>query len=145
VTTLTALTEDSIALAAAAIGMVGIYLTEQTSNVIYDGIAALVIGLLLMGFAAALAWQNKRLLLGESLPADEERRLRDLVADYDGVSRVVDFRSVYFGPEEIIVTADVAFESGFDTDEIDDRITAIKKAVRGAEPQVRNMYIEPET
>ncbi|WP_049901861.1 cation diffusion facilitator family transporter [Halococcus agarilyticus] len=144
VTTLTALIEDSLALAAAAIGMAGIYLTEQTGNVLYDGIAAFVIGLLLMGFAAALAWQNKRLLLGESLPADEERRLRDVIADHDGVSGVVDFRSVYFGPEEIIVTADVTFESGFDTGEIDDRITAIKKAIREAEPQVRNTYIEPE-
>ena len=145
VTTLTALTEDSMALAAAAIGMVGIYLTERTGNAVYDGIAALVIGLLLMGFAAALAWQNKRLLLGESLPADDERRLRDLVADFESVDRIVDFRTVYFGPEEVIVAADVAFDSGLDTDTIDDRISAIDDALEEADSQVRNAYIEPET
>ncbi|EMA41104.1 cation diffusion facilitator family transporter [Halococcus hamelinensis] len=144
VTTLTALTEDSLALAAAAIGMVGIYLTEQTGNTMYDGAAALVIGILLMGFAAALAWQNKRLLLGESLPTDDERRLRELVADWDGVDRIVDFKTVYFGPEEVILAADVAFDRDLDTTTIDDRISAINDALMETNPQIRNAYIEPE-
>lgn len=145
VTTLTALTEDAIALAGAAIGMVGIYLTDTTGNHIYDGIAALLIGLLLMGFAVALAWQNKRLLLGESLPADDERRLRELVAGFDGVERIVDFRTVYFGPEEVIVAADVAFDSGLDARTIGERIRAINNALLEDDSQVRNAYIEPET
>ena len=144
VTTLTALTEDSIAIAGAAIGLVGIYLTETTGNPVFDGIAALIIGLLLMGFAVALAWENKRLLLGESLPADEERRLRELVADWDGVTGIVDFRTVYFGPEEVIVAADVAFDSNLDIGSIDDRISDINDALMMAEPQVRTVYLEPE-
>jgi cation diffusion facilitator family transporter len=145
VTTLTALIEDSIAMAAAAIGIVGIYLTEQTGNVVYDGLAALLIGLLLMGFAVALAWQNKRLLLGESLPAEQEERLRDLVAGWDGVESVVDFRTVYFGPEEVIVAADVAFDSALGSGTVDDRIDALNDALMSAEPQVRNVYLEFET
>jgi len=144
VTTLTAFIEDSLAMAAAAIGMIGIYLTEQTGNHLYDGIAAFVIGLLLMGFAVALAWQNKRLILGESLPADEEQRLRDVIAATNDVNGVAEFRTVYFGPEEIIVASDVAFDSGLDTAAISDRISAIEDALRDAEPQIRNVYIEPE-
>ncbi|ELZ32917.1 cation diffusion facilitator family transporter [Halogeometricum pallidum JCM 14848] len=145
VTTLTALTEDSIALAGATIGIVGIYLTEKTGNAMYDGIAALLIGLLLMGFAVALAWQNKRLLLGESLPADAEQRLRDIVTDAEGVERLVDFRTVYFGPEEIVVTADVAFDSTLGADGIDARISEIKRQLTAAEPQIRKAYLEPQT
>jgi cation diffusion facilitator family transporter len=144
VTTLTAFVEDSLAMAAAAIGMVGIYLTELTGNHVYDGIAALVIGLLLMGFAVTLAWQNKRLILGESLPADEEERLQSLITGSEGVDAIADFRTVYFGPEEIIVASDVAFDSGLDTAAIGDRISAIEAALKEAEPQIRNVYIEPE-
>ncbi|PSP73093.1 cation transporter [Halobacteriales archaeon QS_3_64_16] len=144
VTTLTAFVEDSIAMAAAAIGMIGIYLTELTGNHVYDGIAAFVIGFLLMGFAVALAWQNKRLILGESLPVDEEKQLRDRITGTDDVDTIADFRTVYFGPEEIIVAADVAFESGLDTAAIGDRIDAIEAALREIEPQIRNVYIEPE-
>jgi cation diffusion facilitator family transporter len=144
VTTLTALIEDSLALAAAAIGIVGIYLTEQTGNTLYDGLAALTIGILLMTFAAALAWQNKRLLLGESLPADDEGRLRDIVAGWDGVERVVDFRTVYFGPEEVIVAADVAFDPTLNAGTIGDHIRDLNEALEAAEPQIRNVYLEFE-
>lgn len=144
VTTLTALTEDAIAMAGAGIALFGVYLSRMTGNSLFDAVAALLIGLMLMGFAIALAWENKRLLLGESLPATEERRLRELVADWDGVTDIVDFRTVYFGPEQLIVTADVGFDSDLETGGIDDRITDIEDALIAAEPQVRKVYIEPE-
>jgi divalent metal cation (Fe/Co/Zn/Cd) transporter len=95
-------------------------------------------------FAVALAWEDKRLLLGESLPVGDERQLRELVADFEGVDAIVDFRTVYFGPEEVIVTADVAFDTSLETDDIDDRISAIESGLMETNPQVRKVYIEPE-
>jgi cation diffusion facilitator family transporter len=145
VTTLTALTEDTVATSGAGIALLGVYLSCVTGNPVYDAAAALFIGFLLMAFAVALAWENKRLLLGESLPADDEHRLRELVADFEGVDAIVDFRTVYFGPEEVIVTADVAFDANLDTDGIDDRISAIESGLMETNPQVRKVYIEPET
>jgi hypothetical protein len=41
--------------------------------------------------------------------------------------------------------ADVAFEEGFDTEAMDDVITAIEDAIVEARPGVRKVYIEPET
>jgi cation diffusion facilitator family transporter len=144
VTTLTALTEDTIALAGAVVAIGGIALAQITGNRAFDAVSALVIGIMLMGFAVALAWENKRLLLGESLPAVEERRLRQIVADWPTVTHVEDFRTVYFGPEHIIVTADVAFDSDLDTDEMDAEITAIEQALTDSEPSVQKVYVEPE-
>ncbi|MFC7231706.1 cation diffusion facilitator family transporter [Saliphagus sp. GCM10025308] len=144
VTTLTALTEDAIALAGAGIALFGIYLSRTFENPIYDAGAALVIGILLMGFAVALAWENKRLILGESLPEPDEDELRDIVAGWDGVVSLVDFRTVYFGPEELLVTADVAFDPTLDTETIDDRITDIEDALREHDGQIQRVYIEPE-
>ncbi|WP_247003695.1 cation diffusion facilitator family transporter [Halosolutus gelatinilyticus] len=145
VTTLTALTEDTIALAGAGIALLGIYLSRVYENPIYDAGAALLIGILLMGFAVALAWENKRLLLGESLPEPAEDELRAIVAGWDGVTDVVDFRTVYFGAEELLVAADVAFEPDLDTETIDERITAIELALMDHDEQVQKVYIEPET
>ena len=144
VTTLTALTEDTIAISGAGLALFGVFLSRVTGNPLYDAVAALLIGLMLMGFAVALAWENKRLLLGESLPAAEERDLREVVADWDGVDEIVDFRTVYFGPEEVIVTGDVEFDPDLDTETIDERITAIEDALVDTNPQVRKVYIEPE-
>ncbi|WP_181687379.1 cation diffusion facilitator family transporter [Halorhabdus salina] len=145
VTTLTALTEDTIALSGAGIALLGIFLSRQTGNEAFDAAAALLIGLMLMGFAVALAWENKRLLLGESLPKEDERRLREIVADGTGVREIVDFRTVLFGTDRVLVAADVAFEPDLDTDEMDERITAIEETLVAADESVKKVYIEPET
>jgi len=144
VTVLTALTEDTIALLGAGIALLGIYLTRVTGNPLYDAVSALLIGVMLMGFAVALAWENKRLLLGESLPTEEEERLRDVVKNTEGVADVVDFRTVYFGPETLLVTADVAFDDDLDTETMDERISAIETALVEANDHVQKVYIEPE-
>ncbi|MFC4541038.1 cation diffusion facilitator family transporter [Halosolutus amylolyticus] len=145
VTTLTALTEDTIALAGAGIALFGVYLTRTTGNPTYDAGAALVIGVMLMGFALALAWENKRLILGESLPKADENELRSIVAEWDGVTELVDFRTVYFGPEQLLVTADVRFESALDAAAIDERITEMELALTDHDDQIEKSYIEPET
>ncbi|WP_232703364.1 cation diffusion facilitator family transporter [Halobacterium wangiae] len=143
-TTLTALTEDTVALLGLLLALVGIFLTEQTGNHVYDAAAALAIGVLLMFFAVALAWENKRLLLGESIAEGEEDRLRTVVGDFDGVQSLVDLRTVFFGPNDIVVTADVEFVHGLETREMEDTITALKDALKAANPSITKVYVEPE-
>jgi divalent metal cation (Fe/Co/Zn/Cd) transporter len=144
-TTLTALTEDTIALLGIVIALVGLFLEQQTGNPFFDRVSALLIGIMLMGFAVALAWENKRLLLGESLPKDEEDELRAIVADHSGVVDVLDFRTVYFGPGQVLVTGDVAFEPDLDAEAIDARITDIQDALREVNDGIDRVYLETET
>jgi len=144
VTVLTALTEDTIAMAGAGIALVGVYLTRVTGNPLYDAVSAFLIGLMLMGFAAALAWENKRLLIGESLPGEDEQALREIIRQQEDVVDIVGFRTVYFGPEELLVTADVEFADDLDTDTLNARITAIEDALKAANGSVEKVYIEPE-
>lgn len=144
VTVLTALTEDTIALLGAGIALFGIYLTRVTGNPFYDALSAFLIGLMLMVFALALAWENKRLLLGESLPAEDEATLRELVQNHDGVVEIEDFRTVYFGTERVVVAADVQFESDLDTEALDVRITNIEDELIAVNPSIEKVYIEPE-
>jgi cation diffusion facilitator family transporter len=144
ITTLTAFTEDAIALAGAAIALVGVVLARYTGNPIYDALAAVIIGLLLMGFALALAWENKRLLVGESLPKEAENRLEEAIRTHEGVNHVERFGTIFFGPGNVVVTADVAFDTDYETAEIDDLITAIEEKLRGIDDRVGMAFIEPE-
>jgi len=54
-----------------------------------------------------------------------------------------DFRTVHFGPENVLVAADVVFDDGLATAEIDERISAIQDALQEADPDVDKVYIEP--
>jgi cation diffusion facilitator family transporter len=144
VTTLTAFTEDTIALVGASLALVGVVLSRVLDNPIFDAVTALLIGLLLMGFALALAWENKRLILGESLPSAVEKELRTLVGEHEGVKHVDAFRTVYVGPERVLVTADVSFDPALETTGIDDDISALEQKLKQADRRVRVVYIEPE-
>ncbi|MGB9987006.1 cation diffusion facilitator family transporter [Salarchaeum japonicum] len=144
VTTLTAFTEDLIAVTGLVLALVGVFLSDTTGDPVYDAAAALLIGVLLMGFAVALAWENKRLLVGESLQKEEEDDLRAIIADWEGVEEIEDLRTVFFGPNRVLVTADVVFDSSWDTERIDDTITAIEDELQATNSDVRKVYIEPE-
>jgi cation diffusion facilitator family transporter len=144
VTTLTAFTEDTIAMAGAGIALFGVFLTRQTGEPLFDAVASFLIGLMLMGFALALAWENKRLLLGESMPESDESELYDIVANADSVREVVDFRTVFFGPGRIVVAADIAFTDGIETAAMDERISDIEDQMMAANSAVKMVYIEPE-
>ncbi|MFB6079691.1 MAG: cation diffusion facilitator family transporter [Haloferacaceae archaeon] len=144
VTTLTAFTEDAVALVGAAVALAGVLLSRVTGNRVYDASSAVIIGLLLMSFALALAWENQRLLLGESIPPEEEQRLRSVIADRPGVVHVDRFRSMYVGPEKLLVAVDVSFDPGIDAGEVDGIIETIEADLRAADDRVRMVYVEPE-
>jgi cation diffusion facilitator family transporter len=144
VTTLTAYTEDTIALVGAGLALVGIVLTQLTGNPIYDAVTAVLIGLLLMGFALALAWENKRLLLGESLTNDVEADLRAVIQNHHGVTNVDGFRTMFVGPAEALVTADVSFDPELVTGGIDEDISEIEAKLRETDDRVKIIYLEPE-
>jgi cation diffusion facilitator family transporter len=143
ITTLTAFTEDGIALAGAAIALVGVFLSEQLGMPIFDTASSLIIGLLLMFFAVLLAWENKRLLLGESLPEEDELELRPTVEGWDGVQSLRDLRTVYFGPDTVVVTADVDFADGMSTDAIEDTVDDLEAALRDVHGAIGRIYLEP--
>jgi cation diffusion facilitator family transporter len=144
VTTLTAFTEDAIALGGAMIALVGIVLSRMTGNHIYDAVAATLIGVLLMGFALALAWENKRLLLGESASNDLETAFESRIRERRNVRHVDRFRTMFVGANEILVAADVSFDPDLGTEELDDEIDAIETDLTTYDDRVRFVYVEPE-
>jgi cation diffusion facilitator family transporter len=144
VTTLTAFTEDAIALGGAVVALVGIVLSRLTGNHVYDAVSAALIGVLLMGFALALAWENKRLLLGESAPSGLEAAFRSIIRDHPGVAHVDNFRTMFVGPNDILLTADVSFGADRDTGDLDADIARIEAKLRERDDRVRFVYVEPE-
>jgi cation diffusion facilitator family transporter len=143
-TTLTAFIEDSVALFGLVVALIGIVATRLTGNPVYDSAGAVVIGVLLMLFAVALAIENKRLILGESLPEALEAELQSIIEEYAGVAHVDDFRTMFVGPRRVLVTADVRFDPESETGGIDDAIDTIEQQLREHDDRVRTIYIEPE-
>jgi divalent metal cation (Fe/Co/Zn/Cd) transporter len=90
-TTVKAVTfEDGAALVGLVLAALGLFLEQVTGSATWDGLAALAIGVLLLGVAGSPARADVALLIGQSLP----RRLEDeLRAEVAGLPQVVDSRS----------------------------------------------------
>jgi cation diffusion facilitator family transporter len=142
ITTLTAFIEDTIALLGLVVALVGISATRVTGDPIFDSIGAVVIGVLLMLFAVALALENKRLILGESLPEEIESELRAAIEARNGVSHVDDLRSMFVGAGRVLVTADVRFDPA--TGDIDEQVVAIEDDMRERDDRIKLVYVEPQ-
>jgi len=128
--------EDTAALVSLGIAALGIWLSQMTGAILWDAVASIVIGTLLVGVAVALALENYSLLLGEAAPAAVEARIRRLVREDADVLDVVDLRTMHMGPREILVALGVHFRPHLTTAQIEAAVarlqTAIKKALDGA-------------
>ena len=143
ITTLTAFTEDTIALLGLGVALVGVVASEVTGNPVYDSAGAVVIGILLMLFAVLLAWENKRLILGESLAGEVEMDLKRAVEEHEGVAHIDDFRTMFIGTGKVLVTADVSFDPDLATSDLDEDIRQIEGKLEGIDSRVKLVYIEP--
>ncbi len=79
--------EDSAALLGLLTAMAGVALSQWTDNPIFDGIASVLIGLILGGTAIWLAIETKGLLIGESANPSVVESIRGLAGEAEGVER----------------------------------------------------------
>jgi cation diffusion facilitator family transporter len=143
---ITILVEDSAALLGIAIAGIGIFLSEQTGNSIYDSIGSLSIGCILIVFAFFLAKENKGLLIGESISRRDYKKVVGLIKKIPEVNRIITMRSMYLAPKDVLVTIEVNLIDGLNTDQIESVIDNIENNVKLAIPYVNpsRIYVELE-
>jgi len=105
-TTLAVLIEDSAALLGLVIALIGMGLAAYTGSAIFDGIAAICIGLLMGGLAFFLAATNRKYLLNHSNEEVDEIAARLWQAD-DQVQHVQRVNSIVLSPEDTLLMAEV--------------------------------------
>ncbi len=137
------LLEDLAALVGLVLAFVGIGLVKVTGNAVWDGIATVGIGALLLCVAVILVIETKSLLLGEAAtPEMLDAILANLVGP--GVDRIIHLRTMHLGPDELLVAAKLAMPAGATLPEVAAAIDAAEARVRAAVPAARVMYIEPD-
>ncbi len=138
------LLEDFAALIGLAFAFLGILLTLLTGNGLFDVLGTALIGLLLVAVAVTLAIETKSLLLGESAGPQVVRNIEQALAGTAGVERVIHMKTMHMGPEEILVAAKIAVSPTDRATEVAEIIDAAETAIRGAEPMVTSLYLEPD-
>ena len=138
------LLEDFAALIGLALALGGVGLTILTGNPVFDAIGTIGIGVLLILVAIVLGIETKSLLVGEGANPADSSRIRDAINAHPEVEALIHIKTLYLGPDELLVGAKVAFAKTKKLADVARAINAVEAAIREAVPIARVIYIEPD-
>lgn len=155
-TTLAVLIEDSVAVLGLVVALIGMGLAAWTGSAIFDGIAAIVIGLLMGALAFFLAATNRKYLLNHS-DQDVDEVARKLWQADEQVQQVQRVNSIVLSPEDTLLMAELelreeALFSDMSQEEVrrairfmhklDDIRRSLEGDVSRVSPETRHIFIE---
>ena len=136
--------EDSAAMLGLTVALIATALTQLTGNLYLDGIASIVIGLILAGTAMWLAVETKGLLIGESANNHVVRGIRKLALTINNINHVNEVLTMHMGPDFILVNISVKFNDQATATDIEDAVALLDNKIKKAYENVQRVFIEAE-
>jgi divalent metal cation (Fe/Co/Zn/Cd) transporter len=137
--------EDFAALGGLVIAPLGIFLGHAFQNPYFDGIASILIGVLLSSVAIFLAYESRKLLLGESAGKQIVRDIRSIAEQDPDVVKVKQPYTMHFGPNQILLNLSIQFEKGLNGGELARTVDRLEKRIQKEYPEVKHIFIEAES
>ncbi|WP_222194584.1 cation diffusion facilitator family transporter [Modestobacter italicus] len=143
-TTLKAVTfEDSAALVGLVLAGLGLFLEQVTGDPLWDGLSAILIGVVLIAVAWSLARANVSLLIGQSVPDAVREQLRAEIAGLDQVDAVPFLLTSVIGPGQLIVSAKVDFADTATVADIERASDEAERRLVARHGGVRYVFLDP--
>lgn len=141
-TVFTVLFEDSAAMLGLIVAFIGIFLASSYGIASADGIASLVIGFILAGTAAMLAYETKGLLIGEAASSHLETGVKDIVATRPAIAHVNELRSMHMGPNDVLLALSLDFKDDLTVGNVETTIYQLEREIKDAFPEIKRLFIE---
>lgn len=109
-----------------------------------DGIASIIVGLLLVTVSLILARESRSLLMGEGISEKTRQRIKELAAEDPAVLKVLNILSTYQSPEEVILMLIVALQEDLTTEEITEAIDRVRDKIKKEFTLVHFVIIQPQ-
>jgi len=140
---MTAVFEDSAALAGVVIAALGLTLDHVFGWPVMEGMASLLIGLLLGVTALFLARESRSLLLGESVAPEVRQDIARLVRADPRVARLDRILTLHLGPDHVLVALTLDFQDQLGGEAVEAATRDMARRIRAAHEQVRTVLFEP--
>ncbi len=136
--------EDIAALLGLVIALIGITIAVYTGDPRYDGMASMVIGLLLGVTAILLAYETKSLLIGESANPEVVEGINEILDNLEVVNHVNEVLTMHMGPEYILANVSIDFADHLSSDQIENVVSELDRQIKTSFPLVKRIFIEAE-
>jgi cation diffusion facilitator family transporter len=137
--------EDTAALLGIALAAGGTFAASHWQRPEFDGIASLLIGLVLGAIALVLANESKSLLIGEGASAELVDSIAGIATRIPGVRRVNGMLTAQLAPDQIVVALSLEFVDDLRVPELEERVIEIERNIRDRHPEVTAVFIKPQT
>jgi len=137
------LLENSGAIAGLVIAGIGITLSALTGSPAFDGIASVLIGLVLAGTAMMLLIEAKGLLIGEAADPELVRELRRCIEKHPEIVAVRELLTVHQAPDMVVAIVSADFEDAISARAVEQTVATIEQEVAQMFPVVTRVYIRP--
>lgn len=135
--------EDSAALIGLLLAFAGVGLHQLTGSSFWDGLASLLIAVLLTAVAYILGRTNKGLLIGRQADRRTVYQLRDALAGRPEVEQVVDLLTMMIGTDRILLCARLDFDDALSAAELERTCAEIDAEMRERFPDLQDIFLEP--
>lgn len=135
--------EDSAALVGLVLAAGGLLGGQLTGSGVWDGVASLLIGLLLLYVAWVLGRSNAELLIGRPLPKPMRELIRAELLTIEHIEAVLELTTLVQGPHEALVAAKVDFRDVSTAAQIEWACERAEERIRAVVPGVSRVYLDP--
>jgi len=137
--------EDSAALLGILFAAAGTFVASTFRLPLADGVASILIGLVLAAVAVLLARESKSLLIGEPAERDLISCIEREAAGVRGVVRVNGVLTSYLSPDQVVVMLSLEFEDRLCVPELEEAVREIEQRVRAQHPEISALFVKPQT
>ena len=137
--------EDTAAVVGLGIAATGLILADVTGWSQWDGIASVMISVLLASVAWVLAFEMKALLIGEAATRRERSLIRSATLSVPDVESIGRLLTMQLGPDQILVNMDVDLVDGLTDEQVEAAMDRIEADIHAAVPTASRIFIELES
>ena len=136
------LLENGAAMAGIVIAAAGLAVSQATGDPRFDGVASILIGLLLGVVAVFLAREAKGLLIGEAADPALIAGIRRAVSR-PGIAGIGEIMTIHNAPEQIVVAVNVDFDNRLGAGDVERIVDEIERTLRAEFPAIYRVYVRP--
>jgi divalent metal cation (Fe/Co/Zn/Cd) transporter len=137
--------EDSAALIGILIAAFGTFAASTLGAPVLDGVASILIGLVLAGTAMLLARESKSLLIGERADRKLSDSIMRIAEATSPRSRANGVLTVQLAPDQILAAISLEFADDLRVPRIEELVVDIERRIRAVHPEVVTLFVKPQT